>query len=152
MVEENDSPFMPDAKNPLRGAGGTSGGIGMFLLGSVMMIGGFYLLLNAIVVNSRFGAGMRLYSVGGFGITTGMVLIPLIFGIVFIFYDSSSVIGWLLAIGSLVALVFGVLSTVNFSLRTMSAFDLIVILVLGFGGLGLFMRSLKSAEPPALKP
>jgi hypothetical protein len=32
------------------------------------------------------------------------------------------------------------------SLRTMSAFELICILTLAFGGLGLFLRSLRSAR------
>jgi len=50
--------------------------------------------------------------------------------------------GWLLSAGSLIALVFGVISSVNFTLRGMTAFDLLVILVLVFGGLGLFVKSL----------
>jgi len=128
----------------MRGAGGTEGGSGTFFLGLVMMCGGFYLLFNSIVVSSHFGAGMRLYSLGGFGVTSGMILIPLIFGVGFIFYNSSNYLGWILFIGSLIALVFGVLASVNFSFRTMSAFDVIVILVLTFGGVGLFLRSLKS--------
>jgi hypothetical protein len=41
--------------------------------------------------------------------------------------------------------VFGVIASVNMSLRTMSAFELICILALAFGGLGLFLRSLRSA-------
>lgn len=41
----------------MRGAGGSSGGIGLFLVGLVMMCGGFYLLLNAISVTSNFSLG-----------------------------------------------------------------------------------------------
>lgn len=129
----------------MRGAGGTDGGSGAFFLGLVMMCGGFYLLFNSIIVSSHFGAGMRLYSLGGFGVTSGMLLIPMIFGIGLVFYNASNLVGWLLLGGSLIALVFGVLASVNFSFRTMSAFDIIVILVLCFGGSGLFLRSLKSA-------
>ena len=129
-----------------RGAGGTSGGIGQFLLGLIMMCGGFYMLLNSIVISSHFGFGYRLYSYGHFGITSGMILIPLIFGIGIIFYDSRKWYGWLLAGGSLVALVFGVISSIRFVFRPMSAFDLIVILVLSVGGLGLFLRSLRAVK------
>ena len=128
----------------MRGAGGTDGGYAAFVIGLIMMIGGAYLLLNSIVVNSHFGGGMRLYSIGGFGLTSGMLMIPFIFGIGLIFYSRANLIGWLLTLGSLVALVFGVLSSTNFTFRAMSAFDLIVILVLCFGGLGLFLRSLRS--------
>lgn len=49
-------------------------------------------------------------------------------------------------IGSITALIFGIISSVRFSLRTMSSYDLIVILVLAIGGLGLFLRSLKAID------
>jgi hypothetical protein len=127
----------------MNGAGGTSGGIGQFFLGLIMMCGGFYLLLNGVVVSSGFGLGMRLFGIGGIGITGGIVLIPLIIGVAMIFYNARSALGWLLAIGSLAGLVFGVIASLSMSLRTMSAFELICILVLAFGGLGLFLRSLR---------
>lgn len=127
----------------MRGAGGTEGGSGMFFLGLIMMCGGFYLLFNSIVVNAYFGAGVRLYSVGNFGITSGMIMIPFLFGVGLLFYNSANIAGWILTVGSLVALLFGALSMINFSFRSMSAFDLIVILVLSFGGLGLFLRSMR---------
>ena len=134
----------------MKGAGGTSGGIGQFLLGFAMMCGGFYMLLNAIVISSNFGFGYPVYGFSAFGgmrsITSGMILIPFLFGVGIIFYSSRNLIGWGLAIGSLAAMIFGVISSVSFNFRAMSAFDLIVILVLAFGGLGLFLRSLRDSE------
>ena len=131
----------------MKGAGGTPGGVASFLIGLVMTCGGFYLLLNAIVLRASFGFGYRVYSVGGFGITSGMIMIPFLFGVCMVFYDRRSTLGWLLTIGSVVSLIFGVLSTVNFTMRGMSAFDLMVILA--FGGIGLLMRSPsdRSAQP-----
>jgi len=79
-------------------------------------------------------------------ITTGMLLIPFIFGVGIIFYNSKNFIGWLLTLGTMAAMVAGVLSSVSFNLRPMSSFDLIIILVLSFGGLGLFLRSLKNFD------
>ena len=132
----------------MQGAGGTSGGSGQFFIGLMMMCGGFYMLLNAIVVTSSFGLGSRLFGWGGggYGVTGGMIMIPLIFGIGMVFYNARNYLGWLLALGSLAALIFGVISSVQFNLRTMSSFDLIVILVLAVGGLGLFMRALRPAR------
>jgi hypothetical protein len=131
----------------MKGAGGTSGGIGTFFIGLFMMIGGFYLLLNAISVSSNFGFGRHLYRIsamGGYSITSGMVMIPFIFGIGLVFYNSRNIIGWVLTLGSITALIFGVISSIHFSFRSMSAFDLIVILVLAMGGIGLVLKSLKS--------
>lgn len=130
----------------MKGAGGTSGGIGQFFIGLIMMCGGFYMLLNAIKVTSSFGFNHHLYQLGGFGLTSGMVMIPFIFGVGLMFYNGRNPLGWLLTFGSLVALIFGVISSINFRFATMSAFDLIVILVLSVGGLGLFLRSLKAIE------
>lgn len=126
----------------MRGAGGSDGGLMPFLIGLVMMCSGFYMLLNAIVIRSRFGFGYNLYSVGGFSITSGMIMIPFIFGVGLIFYNSKNYLGWVLAGVSVISLIFGVIASVNFSFQRMSAFDLIVILVLAFGGLGLFLKSL----------
>ena len=134
----------------MRGAGGTNGGVGQFLIGLTMMCGGFYMLLNSIMITSSFGAGMRLYGFnamgGNYSITSGMVMIPFMFGVGIVFYNSKNYLGWLLAIGSLVALVFGVIASIKFTFRAMSAFDLIVILILSVGGLGLFLRSLREVR------
>lgn len=131
----------------MKGAGGTNGGIGEFFIGLVMMCAGFYMLLNAIVVRSSFGMGMRLYGLnvfgGSFNITSGMVMIPFIFGVGLVFYNGKNWLGWILCIGSISALIFGVISSIHFSMRPMSSFDLIVILVLAVGGLGLFLKSLR---------
>jgi hypothetical protein len=130
----------------MNGAGGTNGGVGHFWLGLAMMCSGFYLLLKSIIVSSNFGLGYALYALPVFGsyysITSGMTLMPFIFGIAMLFYNGRSVIGWLLTVGALAALLLGVITSIQFTLLSMSAFDLLVILVLAFGGLGLFLRSL----------
>ena len=134
----------------MNGAGGSNGGVGSFLIGFVMMVGGTYLLLNSIAVTSSFAYGARLYGFNAFGsgfsITSGMVMIPFMLGVGIIFYNSKNIIGWLLAGGSLTGLIFGVISSIRFSFHAMSAFDLIAILVLSIGGLGLFLRSLKAMD------
>lgn len=134
----------------MKGAGGTSGGLGQFFIGLIMMCGGFYMLLNAINVSSSFGMGMRLYGFSAMGgkvnITSGMIMIPFMFGVGLIFYNSKNIIGWILSIGSISGLIFGVISSIRFSFKTMTSFDLIVILILAIGGLGLFLRSLKNLD------
>ena len=130
----------------MRGAGGTNGGVGEFFIGLTMMCGGFYMLLNAIKVTSNFGMGMRLYGIGSYAVTSGMVMIPFMFGIGIVFYNSKNIFGWILTLGSMVALIFGVISSIQFTFRMMSAFDLIVILVLSVGGIGLFLRSFRTAS------
>ena len=132
------------------GAGGTPGGIGSFFIGFLMMCSGFYLLLQSIVVTQSFNLGLGLFHLALFGgpvsITSGMLLVPLILGIGMVFFDFRSYIGWLSAIGSLTALIVGVLVNLHFSFRTMSLFDLLGILILSIGGLGLFLRSFSDSS------
>lgn len=129
------------------GAGGTKGGIGDFFIGFIMFCSGSYMLLQAIIISSNFSLGFALYTMSSgswqIPITSGMVLIPFIFGIGMIFYNAHNFLGWLLTVGSLAALIFGVISSLHLSLRTMTAFELLTILVLTFGGLGLFLKSLR---------
>ncbi len=134
----------------IEGAGGSPGGLGQFFIGFIMMCSGFYMLLNAISVNYRFGMGSSIHGFRSFGhqwnITGGMVLVPFIFGIGLIFYNGRNILGWLLSIGSISALIFGVISNINFTFKQMTAFDLIVILILAIGGLGLLLKSLKGID------
>ena len=127
-----------------RGAGGTSGGTLAFFMGLLMASAGGYLLLDNIVVSSSWGLGVSLYRFGGgWNVTGGALLIPFMFGVGWIFYNSRAPWGWVLAAGSLAALIFGVLMNLSISLRSMSLLSLLIILVLLVGGLGLFARSLR---------
>lgn len=129
------------------GAGGTKGGISDFFIGLIMFCSGSYMLLQSIIVSSDFSLGFALYTMSSrswqIPITSGMVLIPFIFGIGMVFYNARNFLGWLLTCGSLAALIFGVISSLHLSMRTMTAFELLTILVLTFGGLGLFLKSLR---------
>jgi len=133
----------------MRGAGGSEGGLGRFFIGLVMLIGGGYLFFNSIRVTHSFGMGRALFNIGGFGITSGYVLIPFMFGIAIIFYNSKNIIGWILCIASLVMLTIGVITSINFRFQHMSAFNLIMILILFLGGLGLFLSSLRDLNKSA---
>ena len=131
---------------PYRGAGGTGGGEGAFFLGLIMMIAGGYLLLRGIIVQPQLGFGSQMFAIGGFPVTTGMILVPFAFGVGLIFYNSRNPLGWLLALGSVLALVVGVIASITFTFTRTSAFDLLVIIVLLVGGIGLFLRSLRASR------
>jgi hypothetical protein len=136
-------------KKPIEGAGGTPGGIGSFFIGLIMMCVGWYWILNSIMVTNSFHLSSSLYQAdffGGMSITSGMILVPMIFGIGMIFFNSRNPLGWVLAVGALAALVFGVIVSMRFSFRHMSLFDLLVVFVMAFGGTGLFLRSLRDSS------
>jgi len=121
-----------------RGAGGTSGGIGAFLVGLAMVVGGGYLLLNQVQVTSSY------WTFGGQG-SFGLSLLPLLAGIAFLFFNGKPVVGWLLALAGAVIILAGVLMHMDIYFRQTSLFNTLVMLGLLFGGIGLVARSLRSS-------
>ena len=134
----------------MQGAGGTNGGIAKFFMGLAMLSSGGYLFLDAVRVSSGFNWGMSLYRAGGMRLTTGTILIVFVFGIGILFYNAKNILGWGLTCGSLLALIFGILRSLRFRMSSMSLFELLLILVLLFGGIGLFLSSFKDHSLPAM--
>jgi hypothetical protein len=121
----------------IRGAGGTSGGIGQFFIGTGMAIAGGYLLLNQITVRTGF---WHLWGRD----TSGLVFIGFIIGVGVLFANGSSKLGWLLTLGSLVALITGVLMNLTVYFQQTTLWNTLVIFVLLAGGIGLVVRSLRA--------
>jgi hypothetical protein len=120
----------------MKGAGGTQGGIGQFLLGLLMAVAGAYLITNQVSVSSGFW--------GWFGPHTfGLTLVPLVFGIGLLFFDGSSRAGWLLTAAGATIILFGILMNLRIYFEPTSLFNTLLMLVLLAGGLGLVARSLK---------
>jgi hypothetical protein len=117
--------------------------VGHFFLGLAMMVGGGYLFLQNIRVSHHWSWSSG-FQMGGISVTSGYLLFPLIFGIGLIFYNAKNLLGWVLTAASAIMFFVGIIASINFRFGAMSAFDLGMILVLLIGGLGLFLRSLKS--------
>lgn len=126
----------PDFEKKFRGAGGTSGGTGQFLLGLAMAIGGGYLLTNQVTVTSGY------WLIGGYN-AFGLSLLPLLFGIGLLFFNGKSIIGWLLTFAGAVIILFGIITNLHIYFQPASLFNTIIMLVLLAGGIGLVARSLK---------
>lgn len=129
-----------------KGAGGTTGGTTRFLLGIILFIVGMYLLLKNIYVQHSFGIGSNMYNFNGVGITSGMLLIPFIIGVGMLFYNYKNILGWVLALGAVVLIIVGVITSIRFTLAGMSAFDILLILIILAGGIGLFLSSFKNYD------
>jgi O-antigen ligase len=126
---ENDTRF--------RGAGGTPGGLGEFLIGFAMAVAGGYLLTQQVTVTSGY---WYLWGHNAFGLS----LVPLLFGVFLLFFNGRSKVGWLLLIGGAVIVLAGILMNLEIYFRSTSLFNTLLMLVLLFGGLGLIARSIRS--------
>jgi hypothetical protein len=126
----------PDTDKP-RGAGGTPGGLGEFFSGLAMAIAGGYLLLQQVTVSSGL---WQLWGYNAFGLS----LVPLLVGIMMLFFDGKSKLGWLLTLGGALIILAGIITNLTIFFRPTSLFNTILILVLLFGGVGLIARSLRT--------
>ena len=129
----------------IEGAGGTSGGILTFFVGFVMTIAGGFIFMNHVQVGTRFLWFFGRYNWGPLN-SWGIVLIPLLFGIGFLFFNAKSIIGWVLTgVGALIIFL-SIITSIDFRFPETSLFNLIVMLVLLIGGIGLMLRSLKAVK------
>lgn len=126
-----------ESRQRSRGVGGTSGGLGSFLLGGGMLVVGGYLLLNQVSVVTH---SWRFFGYDGFGLS----LVPLLFGVGLLFFNGKNPLGWLLTAGGLAIIVAGIISSLGIFLRPTSLFNTLLMLILLVGGLGLIGRSMRS--------
>ncbi|HEY6305531.1 MAG TPA: hypothetical protein VI488_03610 [Candidatus Angelobacter sp.] len=127
------------ADRSLSDVGGTPGGLGHFVVGLIMSCVGGYLLSNQVSVVGGYwnfwGA-----NTSSFGIT----LIPMLFGVAFLFFNGKSVIGWFLTIAGALFILAGVIANMNIYFRQTSLFNTMVMLILLVGGVALIARSVRS--------
>jgi hypothetical protein len=119
-----------------RGAGGTPGGVGEFLLGLGMAVAGGYMLTERVTVTSGY------WSMWGHS-AFGLALLPLVIGVGLLFYNGRSIAGWLLTFAGAVIILAGIITNLQIYFQATSLFSTIVMLVLLAGGIGLVARSLR---------
>jgi len=124
----------------LRDVGGTKGGLGTFVAGLAMTLVGCYLFLDRVTVH---GGYWRFF--GSQGSSFGSTLLLMLIGVAMLFYDGRSKLGWLLAGGGLLLIVSGLIANLEVHFRATSLVSTLISLGLLFGGIGLVMRSLRSA-------
>lgn len=112
-----------------------------FVAGIVMLVAGLFILSQKVIVSSSFFSSFGGLSIWGARVSSGMVVIPLIIGIVWMFMTDSFASKVFSALAGLLIVIAVILST-NIHLTSMTLFDWLLILVLIFGGLGFVGRVL----------
>jgi len=120
-----------------RGAGGTPGGVGEFVLGVAMAVAGAYLLTNRVTVTSGY------WSLWGYN-TFGLSLVPFIFGVGILFFNGKSFVGWLLLFAGVVIILVGIIANLQIYFQQTSLFSTLIMIVLLAGGVGLVARALRA--------
>lgn len=139
-MNESGASFGGQAKKKFEGAGGTPGGIGEFLLGILLAGIGFYIVFSHVQVHSSYWS---FFGAGGAGRSFGISLIPLLFGIGFLFANGRSLPGWVLTIGGLLLILVGIIVNLDIHFHSTSLMNTIIMLGLIAAGFGLVVKSLR---------
>lgn len=131
----------------MRGAGGSPGGLGEFLVGLGLIVVGGYLLMKQIMVTS---GGWNLYGYDAFGLS----LIPFLLGLGIVFYNGKSIIGWFLVSAGILIILGGVIANLRVYFAPTSLYNTLAMLGMIAIGVGLVARSVREHEaaPPPPGP
>lgn len=110
-----------------------------FLAGLVMLVAGLFIFSQKVIVYSSFLGG---FSLGGMSMTSGLLVVPLIAGIVWMFVSGASFPSKVLTGLGVFLIIVAVIASTNIHLVSMSLYDWILLLVLIFGGAGLLAKVL----------
>lgn len=111
-----------------------------FLGGLAMLTVGLFIFSQKVMVYSSFFGGS--WGFGGFYMSNGIIIIPLIIGIVWMFASGGSFGSKILTGAGVLLIIAAVILSTNIRLVHVSLFEWILILVLIFGGAGLVARIL----------
>ncbi len=111
-------------------------GLIQFIVGLVMLVVGFYLFSDKVVVTTGFGFAFGRYNIRG-----GLVIVPLIAGIVWWFVNPRSVWAKIVTVLGLVLIIASVVVNTRFYFHD-SLYNYIIMFVLMAGGAGLLIKVL----------
>ena len=110
-----------------------------FFIGLVMLVAGLFWLTQIVEVSTSW---FNLWRVGGVPIGGGLTLVPLIVGIVWLFFNPKSIWPKIITVLGGVILIASIIMSLNFHVQRTSLFVFIIIFVMVAGGSGLLLRTL----------
>lgn len=109
-----------------------------FFLGVILLGAGLFLFSQRVVVHS----GWYVWRVGTFAMPSGLVVLPLIIGVIWYFCNSRSVIPKIIMALGTVFIVLTIIMSISIRFVSTSLFDYILILLLIAAGCGLLLKTL----------
>ncbi len=110
-----------------------------FYIGLILLALGLFFILNKTVVSSGFG--FYSWRIGSFSISSGLIVIPLIAGIIWLFYNPKSILAKILSILGGIFIIASIIMNIDIRFTTTSMFDYIIMLILMAAGAGLLLKS-----------
>ena len=109
-----------------------------FIIGLAMLVAGGYWFMSSVTVTTGF-YGLRI---GNMRVSGGLVVIPFIAGVIWMFLNSDSIGAKILTGLGLVVILASVIMSTNFVFHNRTLYEYLVMLVLIFGGAALTLQVL----------
>ena len=109
----------------------------LFFIGLVLVAAGLFMLSRKVVVHS----GWYGWRIGSFDLSSGTVIIPLIIGIIWYFYNPKSIVPKIIMILSTIFIVLTIIMSVRINFVSTSLFDYILIFAMAAAGAGLILKA-----------
>lgn len=106
-------------------------------IGIVLVATGLFMLSKRVMVHSSW----YMWRIGGFDISSGTVVIPLIIGIIWYFANPKSIASKIVIILSVIFIVLSIIMSVRINFVTTSMLDYILILGMAAAGSGLLLKT-----------
>ena len=119
------------------GRGREHGNPGTFLIGFGVLCVGLYLILQNTVISTHF----TLFDMLGFNPPFGLVLLPFLFGVGVLFFNSKSILGWILLIFGIVSILLGILMGLKIYFRPVTLYQGLLMFGMTAAGTGLILKS-----------
>lgn len=123
--------------------GGSPGGLVSFVAGCALAAVSAWFFVDSVRVTS-YGGGWVSRFAGG---NNGVVFLPLLIGVVWLFYDARKLGAWIVFLAGVAVILIEILSRLDFFFNLKLSHLLIMLISFG-AGLGLILRSLRSLQGP----
>ena len=108
-----------------------------FFLGIIMLGLGLFMLSKRVMVHSSW----YIWRIGSFDLTSGLVTVPLIIGIIWKFYNPKSVIPKIIITLGVIFIIATIIMSIRISFMATSLYDYIIIFGLAAAGSGLLLKT-----------
>lgn len=106
--------------------------LAQFVIGMVMLAAGLYWFLSNVTVSTHLGYYFRSFRLGA-----GLIVVPFIAGIIWLFLNVDSIGAKLLTVLGVVIILADIIANIRFVFRSTTLYVYLIMLVLIFGGAAL---------------
>lgn len=114
------------------------GNILTFFVGIIIFFIGTFMIFQNTTISTNFGLARLI----GFEPPFGAVLLPLIIGIIILFFNEKSILGWFLFIVGILIILVGILMGLQITFRRTTLFVAIMMYGLTAAGIGITLKGL----------